>query len=295
MLFPMPIIIGAPRSGTTLLRLMLDAHPDLAIPPETGFLALSSNWINNSDFSPRELVESISTYPTDAPTWPDFGISQEYLYNLIIKSGNFDIPSGIRTFYQVYAERFGKPRYGDKTPGYCYHLAAIHELLPETRFIHIIRDGRDVALSWRKTWFAPSQSMHGLAKAWKSSLESVQYQTRNNKLPVLEIHYENLIRNTRSTLQEICDFIELLFNDSMLTYYQTATKRLAEHGCRKNVDGNILVSRSQRLSQQALVTTPPALNRVNVWKNALGSDEIDEFEAVAGELLKSLGYEVKNK
>jgi hypothetical protein len=124
MLFPMPVIVSAHRSGTTLLRLMLDAHPGLAIPPETGFLALCTKWLKSPETSPENFIDTISDFPLDTPT-------------------------GIRTFYRAYSNRFNKSRYGDKTPNYCFHIAAIHQLLPETCFIHLIRDGRDVALSWR--------------------------------------------------------------------------------------------------------------------------------------------------
>lgn len=72
----MPVIVGAPRSGTTLLRLMLYAHPGLAVPPETGFLALCGRGLESSETSPERFVDTTSDFPPDAPTWPDFGIDK---------------------------------------------------------------------------------------------------------------------------------------------------------------------------------------------------------------------------
>ncbi|MEO7921501.1 MAG: sulfotransferase, partial [Thermoanaerobaculia bacterium] len=73
----MPIIVGAPRSGTTLLRLMLDSHPELSIPPETGFLAPLSalDQAVSSDELRRRVFDTITRFPPDAPTWPDFGVA----------------------------------------------------------------------------------------------------------------------------------------------------------------------------------------------------------------------------
>ena len=68
---------------------------------------------------------------------------------------SFDLGEALRAFYGVYAGRFGKWRWGDKTTNYVRQMSLIHDLLPETRFVHIIRDGRDVALSTRDLWFGP--------------------------------------------------------------------------------------------------------------------------------------------
>ncbi|MDD5579390.1 MAG: sulfotransferase [Methylobacter sp.] len=291
MLFPMPVIVGAPRSGTTLLRFMLDAHTELAIPPETGFLALCAKWLKSPEVSPEKFIETISGFPPGSPIWPDFGIDKEVLSDMLDQNGCFKIAPGIRAFYRAYANRFNKPRYGDKTPNYCFHISAIHELLPETRFIHLIREGRDVALSWRKTWFAPGQAISTLAQAWRQHIESAREQVQRNAVPVLEIRYEALITQPRLSLQRICDYIELPYSDQMLRYYQTAAARLVEHGPRFDGNGALLVTHDQRLTQQALTLTPPSADRIGVWRREMMADEVREFEEDAGELLSELGYQ----
>jgi hypothetical protein len=269
---------------------MMDAHPDLAIPPETGFLALSSSWLKSPEISPENFIDIISGFPADAPTWPDFGIDKEAFLQILGQKKDFDIATGIRSFYRTYANRFNKPRYGDKTPTYCFHITSIHELLPETRFIHLIRDGRDVALSWRKTWFAPDQSISVLAQAWKRHIESVREQSQLNSVPVLEICYESLISEPRLTLQKICDYIELPYSNQMLDYHKRAALRLVEHGPRFDCKGSLLVSQDQRFNQQRLTLIPPSVSRIGRWRREMSASELQEFEENAGDLLNELSY-----
>src|SRR5712664_1151221 len=82
---PMPIIIGAPRSGTTLLRFMLDAHPEMAIPPETGFLSLSSHFKLKGDALREEFFRSIIDYPPGATAWQDFQIPKKTFWTKLLE------------------------------------------------------------------------------------------------------------------------------------------------------------------------------------------------------------------
>ena len=151
---PMPIIVGAPRSGTTLLRFMIDAHPQVAIPTETGFLTEAPHLAGSGDELRARFVEMITAFPLRAPAWPEFGLSRETFQREIQLIEPFSVAEGYRAFYRLYAARFNKRRWGDKTPVYSLHLNAIEAVLPEAHFVHLIRDGRDVALSWRQTWFS---------------------------------------------------------------------------------------------------------------------------------------------
>src|SRR5947208_6419512 len=74
---PMPVIVGSPRSGTTLLRFMLDSHPEMAIPPETDFLKFSSKLWWREDRLREKFFQSIINHPKSAPSWPDFEIPAE--------------------------------------------------------------------------------------------------------------------------------------------------------------------------------------------------------------------------
>src|SRR5262245_10657035 len=128
MTLPMPVVIGAPRSGTTLLRFMLDAHPELAIPPETGFLALGEALdagAATDEGRRRAFGDQVMQFPREAPAWPDFGLAEDRFRAALDAIDPFTAREGIRAFYRLYAERFGKSRVGDKTPSYCLHLEPI--------------------------------------------------------------------------------------------------------------------------------------------------------------------------
>jgi hypothetical protein len=100
---PMPIVVGSPRSGTTLLRLMLDAHPDLAIPPETGFLIAGRELRSRGDGLPERFAETITTYPPGAPAWADFGIPEAEFRERLDALRPFTVRDGFRLFYRMYA------------------------------------------------------------------------------------------------------------------------------------------------------------------------------------------------
>lgn len=283
---PMPIIVGAPRSGTTLLRFMLDAHPDLAIPPETGFLAADPAVLRR--LGAPEFAEFIERFPAEAPGWQDFRLSSAAWREALERLEAYSPSNAFRTFYRLYAGRFSKNRWGDKTPGYVRCMPQIAELLPESHFIHLIRDGRDVALSWRKTWFSPGRDMTTLASHWK---EWVTAGLNSRPAHCLEVRYEELIHDTPSVLRRICHYIALDFQPSMLTFFENTPSRLAEHAERRRSDGTLIVGRDQRLDQQRLTTSPPVAERVQAWRGVMTSAERDAFAAVAGDLLLELGYE----
>jgi hypothetical protein len=282
--YPIPVIVGVPRSGTTLLRMMLDAHPDLAIPPETGFLPSLAALPASSD-SVGAAVDLITGFHT----WPDFQIATDDLRTEIDRLGVTTPADVARTFYRGYASRFGKSRWGDKTPTYGASLDRIEELLPEARFIHIIRDGRDVALSVRPLWFRPGETIEACAADWAERIAHTR-ALGSRVAYYLEVRYEALVTTPTVVLEEVCRFIDLQFTPEMLGYYRTADARLAEHEARYAPDGSVIVSKTQRVENQRFVTEPPRADRIGRWHTEMTDEERERFDAVAGEWLVRLGY-----
>lgn len=286
----MPIVVGSPRSGTTLLRFMLDSHPELAVPPETGFLKLGLKIRGTGDKLRENFFRAIVNYPKNAPSWPDFEITEEAFRAALAQITPFTVAEGFRAFYRMYAARFGKPRWGDKTPHYCFELDTIRRVLPEARFIHIIRDGRDAALSLRGMWFSPGWRIETQASYWLKSVLAAR-RAGLGRPDYVEVRYENLVLDPRETLHRVCANIDLPFDEAMLSYYKRTPARLLEHKGRTLPDGTPLVTREQRLRQQSLTTSPPDPARVFVWKRAMSAEEVRRFRRVAGRLLTELGYE----
>lgn len=116
-----------------------------------------------------------------------------------------DIPDAslsdmLRAFYAAYAARHRKPRWGDKTPGYVLDMPLIAEILPEARFIHVIRDGRDVALSLLPLWFGPS-TLEEAARWWEERVRAGRRDA--SSVQYIEVRYERLVLDTRTELRRI--------------------------------------------------------------------------------------------
>lgn len=283
---PMPIIVGSERSGTTLLRLMLDAHPDLAIPPETYFIPHLLKLEGDSDQLRQAFYKALKA----EPRWQDFQLTQEAFYENLVKIQPFTITEGLRCFYKTYAERFQKSRWGDKTPRYVLCMKDIQTLLPEAHFIHIIRDGRDVALSIKGKWFSPGNDMETQASRWLLRIQEGRQQAQFCR-HYIEVRYEELITNTTKVLKDICAFINLPYNSQMENYYKSAESRLNEFNDLYKPDGTLLRTKEEALSMSSLTSQPPERSRIGRWHQEMSSEDRAKFEEIAGGMLRDLGYE----
>jgi hypothetical protein len=283
---PFPFIVGVGRSGTTLLRLMLDSHSQLSIPAETGFVAgLLGD--KNKNLSAQELFQYITTHPC----WSDLALSKKEFFDKLLLLESYNLTEGIKCFYILYAQKHNKVRFGDKTPGYCLHIDEIQNLFPEARFIHIIRDGRDVALSVRPLWFSPSKDIKTIATDWSNRIQKTRELSKHCNY-YIEIKYETLITDPKNEIAKILKFIDLPFEEQVLDYYKHAHERLTEVQNRYNDDGSLLISKNDRLYNHRNTSQPPLVENLSRWKKEMTENEIREFEAVAHETLKELGYEI---
>ncbi|KAA0274947.1 MAG: sulfotransferase, partial [Acidobacteria bacterium] len=222
---PAPFVVGVNRSGTTLLRMMLDAHPELTIPPETHFIPEVIRRANHEN-TRRRLIRSITRHPR----WGDFGLDESALRARAKQVRPLTAAGAIRCFYELYAAEQGKPRWGDKTPRYMRAMPRIARALPEARFVHLIRDGRDVALSQRERAIGgEATTMTAMAERWQRRIIAAREgATEIRAGTYLEIRYEDLVGDTEATLRLICELVELDFDPAMLEYHRRAPGRLAE-------------------------------------------------------------------
>ena len=280
-----PFIVGVPRSGTTLLRMMLDSHPLIAIPPETGFLSrlTSLPWLWPGPIGRKRLHAIV----TGTEAWPDFHLEADALAQALDGVSPFTLADGIRAFYRLYAARFDKPLWGDKTPIYGRHAAAIARLLPEARFIHIIRDGRDVALSLAPMWFAPSAQTDVLASYWMREIRATRQQASRLR-HYLEVRYEDLIGDPQRELEIICRFLDVEFDTAMLRSHERAGTRLDEHEARP--DSARPLTKVERRGQQWRTEQRPDPSRIGRWRHEMDATNLRAFESIAGDFLRELGY-----
>jgi hypothetical protein len=283
---PAPFVVGVGRSGTTLLRLMLDAHPELTIPPETHFVPELIEELGSRARSPEQLTEIVAS----ARQWGDFGLERDALRTRFRAADPLDAGNALRAFYGLYAERTGKPRWGDKTPIYVESMLEIQGALPEARFVHLIRDGRDVALSRIRRALDDPPPVWRIAENWKRRIDAARRDAAELR-HYLELRYEDLVRETEATLRRVCEFVDLPWDPAMLDYHRHAEERLREMaGDLPARGGKALRPGAERLAAHALARERPKPERIGAWRDEMSADDAAAFEEAAGDLLADLGY-----
>jgi hypothetical protein len=180
-------IVGCPRSGTTLLRDLLRSHPRLTFPPESHFLPAFYRGYGD----PRSEREAV------ALARRILRLEWIRLWRLPLTAAEFAADRSFRDvlvrLYGAWAGREHKARWGDKTPHYVTAIPTLREIFPAGQIIHIVRDGRDVALSWLRTGLEP-RNLFVAARLWK------QYVSAGRAAGVglpraayLEVRYEALL------------------------------------------------------------------------------------------------------
>jgi hypothetical protein len=296
---PAPIVVGVGRSGTTLLRMMLDAHPQMAIPPETHFVPDLILECERLRLSPERLVHLV--VHDRHRRWGDFGISEQEYLERLRSIPTLNAADAIRAFYGLYAEHAGKPRWGDKTPDYVKRMRRINRSLPEACFIHVIRDGRDVALSHNRRIVRRGEATRKpvpageMARRWRKRIGKAREDAHALR-HYMELRYEDLVTETEPSLRRVCEFIGLPWDPVMLDYHEGAEERLQEMA-RDLPAGQGRPHRpgEERLRAHALLKEPPQRDRVANWRDEMSEADVAAFEENAGPLLAELGYEVRTR
>lgn len=287
---PSPFIVGTGRCGTTLLRAMLDAHPALAIAPETDFIPQLARRCSGGPDSRACFIDVL----TQSPRWPHFRLDADALRARLDRTAPFELGTALRGFYQLYAERFGKPRWGDTTPAHHAHMRLIQQLLPEARFVHLMRDGRDVALSVlpMKQRGDPTARLEDAAMWWVARLKRARDEARGVH-HYLEVRYEDLILDTEPTLRQICEFVELPWHPAMLRYHDAASTRTTHENHTERTSESASTegdgTPGPRRPRNRLADAPDP-ERIGRWREEMTANDLQRVEAIAGSLLRDLGY-----
>lgn len=270
---PPLFLLGVRRSGTTLLRVMLDRHPELAIPDESYFIPqLAAR--HRGPLDPEAFEDDLRRLPTLA----EWGVSARDVRARLRPGAT--VADGIAAVFELHAERRGKRRWGDKTPLYMRYLPLLERLFPHARYVHLVRDGRDAALSFlsvppgimTESWGHPRDA-GGFACQWRTEVLAASELGRRAGDRYLEVRYEALVSDPPRELERICAHAALAYDGGMLDYA-----------------GEVDVS--AKAHQQSLLRPPtPGLRD---WRAAMAPDAIDAFESVAGDVLAGLGYELRS-
>jgi hypothetical protein len=264
------ILLGVSRSGTTLLRVILDRSAGIAIPDESFFVPLLARR-HRRRVDPARFVDDLSRIPT-LRAW---GVDPAAVASRL--DPHMTTGEAIAAIFEAYAAKERKPRWGDKTPMYMRYLPLLERLFPHAQYVHLIRDGRDAAVSFlrmpegtfTRAWAHP-QSAVEFACLWRIEIESARALGRRvGPSRYFETRYEELVAEPELTVRAICAFAELPFEPSMLDYAGAVDVSAKPH--------------QQRLLQ-------PPTTGVRDWRSELDPGDARAFEAIAGSLLAELGY-----
>lgn len=223
-------IVGCPGSGMTSLRRMLHAHPRLTIAPETRFLlGAYENRAAYGDLRERANREALAEWiVAGAGTrFSDLGLDPKAVAAEIV-AGPPTLGSAIGIALGAYARRMGKPRWGDKRPGYVQHLDVLLRLFPDAQIVHVIRDGRSCVASLKNTSWWRMGTYHAVA-TWTQAIDAGRAAAR--RLPpdsYIETRYERLVATPEAELRRLCDFLEEAYTPAMITSEGRALSRRRE-------------------------------------------------------------------
>jgi Sulfotransferase family len=268
---PPLIVLGVGRSGTTLLRVMLDRSSEIAIPYESFFvtpLAHRHGRRPKLDDFVDDLGRFYQLY--------EWGIEPDDVRRRLREG--MTTGEAIAAVFEVYAEHEGKPRWGDKTPLYMQHLPLLERLFPDALWVHLVRDGRDAALSFLelpegfsgKTWALPRTAAQFGAR-WRTEIKAARRLGRHVGDRYLELRYEDLVTEPERELRRVCEHASLSWEPSMLDH--------------------IGVSKVAQMPEHRNIAQPPTPG-LRDWRSQMSHEDALAFEQVAGDVLLSADYEL---
>lgn len=212
-------IVGAGRSGTTMLRLILAGHSSLHVCPETWFIAdLAAHLPLRAPLTPAELELAI-TLITGHYRWPDMGLTETELRRLVAGLERPTLRATIDAIYGRLAQAVGKPRIGDKTPLYVRILPTLAELYPDAQFIHLLRDGRDVAMSYIDAEWLRHRCYQGDRFEWTAAVRAARdFAAKARAGTWFELRYEDLVAAPQVVVRRLCAYLGEDFEPGMFDF-----------------------------------------------------------------------------
>lgn len=271
-------VVGAPRSGTTLLRYVLCSHPRIYIPPESNFIPRVLGHHPGEPLRPPDAVRMLETIMTYQSFFKDWRGGRPNPAALVEGAPDLLPATLLNAVYSEYAHQFGAKRWGDKSPIYTMHVDAIARAFPTGQFIHIIRDGRDVALSMQHTYRGPRffyMDVYYATRSWKARVRYASTSgARLGPSRYLQLRYEDLVARPEKVIAEVCSFLGEDYEPAMTKPGREAPRHYHSTGIHEATRKPINLSRSGR------------------WRHEMSVMDQRLVQLVAGDLLRALGYEL---
>ncbi|MGH3042434.1 MAG: sulfotransferase family protein [Gaiellaceae bacterium] len=268
-------VLGCPRSGTTLVQVMLHSHPRIAVPPENRFLIPAYRqrlrFGNLEEPANRRAVAEFIL--RRRKRFRDLGLDRQETIDRIV-AGPPTLGSAIGSVLQAYAERFDRPRWGDKRPHYTHFIDALMRLFPDAQIVNVIRDPRDcVASLKRMPWW--KRSSYYAVSAWADAIDHVGRASRRWPGVVVPLRYERLTADPESELRALCAALGEDYEPAM-----AEPERVAD------------VAVPERKHWHSRTRVGPTTERIGRWREGLEPWEVALCETVLAERMTGLGYEL---
>lgn len=280
-------IIGNPRSGTTLLRLLLNAHSHIVAPPESGFLqwwhTKYSQW-QQSDSQCEDKRASFIRDLLKSKKIEDWNLDARRLDQLIQTRQPENYGALTSLVYETYAmQEAKKPELVlDKNNYYIHYMKELREIWPQASFLFIIRDGRDVACSYLEiknlktdSPYKPDlpENIKDIASEWHNNNKQILQIMEELPNQSLLIRYEDLVQKPQENLSKILTFFGLQFQPAMLEFYKHNDEPASTLDWKKSTQ------------------TPIDTNSVGKFKHLLTKAQIEAFETIGGDMLRYGNYQ----
>ena len=255
---------------------MLASHSRLTIPPETWFLIpLVKRFSIDQPLSADQIDRAVSIVTGDY-RWPDMKFDTQEFHRQARQLTEPRVRDLVGVIYRRHVEGERKVRWGDKTPVYIEILPELARMYPGSRFIHLVRDGRDVAKSFKATgWDSGGRWLHDNTREWTKALRLHWRWMRSEfRDRILLVRYEDLLLEMEPTLRKICAFIGEEFEPQMLTW-------------EGKVDEQVPAREQVRHTKLKLRIGSEGVAR---WQREMSAREIFVCEAFMGSHLSRLGY-----
>ena len=285
-------ILGNPRSGTSLFRLMLNSHSMINATPECGFLhwwyKKYADW-DRSCVTSNRLDEYISDLESSKRI-EDWKMDYAQLKEKIVQENPDNYAKLGEIVYVFYGEQKGKKAkvIADKNNYYINHFNDLNEIWPDAKYILVIRDGRDVACSYlnietlvTNSPYKPklSTDIKTIAKEWLTNNQNVlSFLESLNNNQFMVIRYEDFVTNSELYLTKVCNFLGLNFESNMLNYYIKNAKEQDEP--------------LSSLDWKKKTLEKPDKDNIGKYKMELEKQSIEEFNTTATDLLQKFNYEI---
>jgi len=270
-------IIGAGRSGTTLLRRMLVASKQVHIPPETYVLAqVIEHYKRNAYQDWQDLVRDCMALFEMHPEFDTFQISLRPLLPQLraLPEHERSLAKMLDMFYRYHGEQTGmtSERWGDKTPINTFALDAIVSVFPKARFIHLLRDGVDVVHSFVSTGLISDVGL--AATRWRDSVQLAYDFSRKHPTACLEVRYEALICDAKQEMKRICAFLDLPYNEAAVEQLEHVTD----------------MGDMQAYTHYKHANQPISSQYLGKGRKALSAQELADIGVVLNDTLQAMGY-----